>query len=796
MIALIFVNLYFLNPPFMKNLISGQTVHLDFIIFTLLTIISASCQENRHGDNEITGSEKDYVQYVDPFIGTRNMGHTYPGATAPFGMVQLSPETMYEPMYINGEYNPETYRYCSGYQYDDTTIFGFSHTHFSGTGHSDLGDFLVMATTGQRRIEPGDPEIPGSGYFSTFDHSTEAAEPGYYRAFLKDYDVLAEMTASERVGFHRYTFPETDSAHIILDLTANIYNHDQKNVWTFIRVENDSLVTGYRQTNGWGRTRLVYFAMQFSKPFTGYGHRKYDEQLYKGFYKKFDETSGFPEMVGREITAWFDFNSSGDEPIMIKFALSPVSTLGALNNLQAEIPGWDFDKTRDETSQKWNRELARIDVETMTPGQKESFYTALYHTMLSPVIYEDVDGSYRGLDQNIHQSDGFTNYTIFSLWDTFRALHPLFNIIQPSRNNDMIKSMMAHYDQSVHGMLPVWSHYANENWCMIGYHSVSAIADALVKGTTDIDPAKALEAMVSTSTVGYYDGLDSYMSLGYVAEDLSTNSVSKTIEFAYDDWCIAQVAGLAGDATAISDYNERAGNYINNFDPNAGFMRPRFSDGSFRKEFDPLDTHGQGFIEGNAWTYSLFVPHDVENMIRAMGGEKRFIEHLDSLFTMELDDKYIEKTEDITRDGIIGNYVHGNEPGHHIPYLYNWTSSRWKTQERVRMIMETMYGNGTDGLCGNDDAGQMSAWYIFSSLGFYPVCPGSDQYALGSPLIISASLNLGNGKKLIIKTVNQSAENVYVEKVTLNGTELTDGFISHGELTGGGELLFWLAGKY
>jgi len=328
---------------------------------------------------------------------------------------------------------------------------------------------------------------------------------------------------------------------------------------------------------------------------------------------------------------------------------------------------------------------------------------------------------------------------------------------------------------------------------MIGYHSVSAIADALVKGTTDIDAAKALEAMVSTSTVGYYDGLDSYMSLGYVAEDKSPNSVSKTLEYAYDDWCIAQVAALAGDATVASNYTERAGSFINNFDPGTGFMRPRLSDGSFRREFDPLDTHGQGFIEGNAWTYSLFVPHDVEKLISLMGGEDRFIEHVDSLFTMELDDKYIEKTEDITRDGIIGNYVHGNEPGHHIAYMYNWTSKPWKTQERVRMIMDSMYGNGTDGLCGNDDAGQMSAWYIFSSLGFYPVSPGSDLYALGSPSLVSATVNLENGKRLVVNTVNQSAENIYVEKVLLNGTELKNGFISHGDIAGGGELVFYMA---
>lgn len=762
-------------------------------IMVIVAMTIMSCTSQRGESDNTSGAEKDYAQYVNPFIGTRNMGHTYPGATTPFGMVQLSPETNQETMYIDGEYNPDTYRYCSGYQYDDSTIFGFSHTHFSGTGHSDLGDFLVMATTGEKRLEPGDPAIPGSGYFSGFSHDTEDAEPGYYRVQLDDYDILAELTASDRVGMHRYTFGATDSAHIVLDLMSNIYNHDAKNVWVFVRVENDSLVTGYRQTNGWGRTRLVYFAMQFSKPFTGYGHQRYDQQLYKGFYKRFDLENNFPEMAGREIRAWFDFSTSDQESLMIKFALSSVSTGGALLNLWEEIPGWDFEGVRREAREKWNRELGRIEAEMADRDGMETFYTALYHTMLSPIIYEDVDGHYRGLDQNIHSSDGFTNYTIFSLWDTFRALHPLFNIIQPGRNNDMIKSMMAHWDQSVHGMLPIWSHYANENWCMIGYHAVTVLADALVKGTTDIDPAEALEAAVSTSTVGYFDGVDGYMRDGYVTEDKNGSSVSKTLEFAYDDWCIAQVAAIAGDNEIAERYLSRSANFVNNWDGATGFMRPRMPDGSFKPGFDPLDTHGQGFIEGNAWTYSLFVPHDIDRLIELMGGEERFIEHVDSLFTMELDDKYIEKTEDITRDGIIGNYVHGNEPGHHIPYLYNWTSAPWKTQERVRMIMDTMYGSGNDGLCGNDDAGQMSAWYIFSALGFYPVIPGSDQYALGSPAVVAATINLENGKRLVIKTVNQSPENVYVDRVTMNGNELEGGFISHRDIASGGEIVFYLS---
>ncbi|MEE4257353.1 MAG: glycoside hydrolase family 92 protein, partial [Bacteroidales bacterium] len=445
---------------------------------------------------------------------------------------------------------------------------------------------------------------------------------------------------------------------------------------------------------------------------------------------------------------------------------------------------------RAETHDKWNAELARVDAEFIQEEDYITFYTALYHSFLTPILYEDVDEQYRGLDQNIHTSEGFTNYSIFSLWDTYRALHPLFNILQPSRNNDMIKSMLAHHDQSVHDMLPIWSHYANENWCMIGYHAVSVIADAMVKGVGDFDKVRALQACMNTATVEYFEGLGDYMEYGYVPDDLSHSSVSKTLEYAYDDWCIAQIAKACENKAVEDLFLERSQNFKNVYDSKIGFMRPRLSDGSFREDFDPMDTHGQGFIEGNAWNYGLYVPQYPDEMIAMMGGKEAFSAHLDQLFSMEIDDKYIEKHEDITRDGIIGNYVHGNEPGHHIPYLYNWTSDPHKTQERVRMIMNAMYGPTVSGLCGNDDAGQMSAWYVFSALGFYPVCPGSEYYALGSPLVKKARIRLGNGKTLSITAENQSPENIYVESVSLNG-KLVDGLqISHHDLMEGGELVF------
>lgn len=772
---------------------SGKTTYQFGIFFLLLlTFISCESQDKSRVENEYKNANEGLTKYVNSFIGTKNMGHTFPGTTVPFGMVQLSPETNIQPMFVDGQYNRDTYKYCSGYQYSDSTIFGFSHTHFSGTGHSDLGDFLVMPTTGKLQLHPGTANSKGSGFHSGFSHDNEYAEPGYYRVILDKYNIQVELTSTKRVGFHQYIFPKSDSAHIILDLVYNIYNHDDKNVWTFIRVENDSLVTGYRQTHGWARTRTVYFAMEFSKPFSNYGHEKYDSVIYNGFYRRFDESKNFPEMAGKNIRAYFDFQTEANEEIQIKFSLSTVSTAGALENMRAEIPDWDFENTKTESHEKWERELSKVIVETQKPEDKEIFYTALYHTMLSPVIFEDIDGKYMGLDQNIHYSGEFTNYSIFSLWDTFRALHPLFNLIHPSRNESMIESMLAHYDQSVHHALPVWSHYANENWCMIGYHSVSVIADAIAKGNTNFDVDKALAAAIQSSNLSYYDGLDDYVSLGFVPADDQSSSVSKTLEFAYDDWCIAQIASHTGDTKTEEIYMKRSNNFINHSNTTSHFMKPRFSNGSWVADFDPLDTHGQGFIEGNAWTYSLFVPHQIDKLVELNGGKDNFEQYLDSLFTMELDDKYIEKNEDITRDGIIGNYVHGNEPGHHIPYLYNWTNSPWKTQERVRMIMETMYGNSVDGLCGNDDAGQMSAWYIFSALGFYPVCPGSDRYDIGSPLVKSATINLENGKQLSIKTVNQGRDNVFVEKVTLNDNELTRNYLLHDELNKGGEIVFYL----
>lgn len=739
---------------------------------------------------------QDLLRYVDPMIGTQRMGHVYPGATAPFGMVQVSPDTDTLPFAVNGKYNPDVYRTCSGYQYDASTIVGFSHTHFSGTGHSDLGDILLMPTMGRLQMNPGTAADPRSGFRSVFHHTTEKATPGRYEVLLEDDHIKAELTATTRVGMHRYTYPGRDSAHVILDLVHGIYNHADKNVWTYVRVENDTLVTGYRQTTGWGRTRTVYFAIVFSERITHYGQQPDARPSeYRGFWRKFDQTKDFPEMAGKQLRAWFDFDLPPDGRLMVKVALSSVSTEGALRNMEAELPHWGFDRVVIETQFAWQQELQRIRIESERPEVLANFYTAMYHACLSPTVYMDVDGQYRGLDQNIHRAEGFTNYTTFSLWDTYRALHPLFNIIQRERSSDFINSMLAHYDQSAEHMLPIWSHYANENWCMIGYHAVSVIADAQVKGITGFDTQHALDACVATAEHRSYGGLGDYIDRGYVPEDRSGSSVSKTLEYAYDDVCVKRLARSIGRSDVANIFNSRSHNYRTVFDSLSRFMRPRLSDGSFLAPFDPLDTHQAGFEEGNAWNYSLYVPQEPDYLARLMGGTKRFGDHLDSLFTMRLDDAYFEKTEDITRDGIIGNYVHGNEPSHHVIYLYNHSDRPWMTGKRAREVMDRMYKPKPDGLSGNDDCGQMSAWYIFSAMGFYPMDPGSDLYEIGAPVVDRAVITLPGNKELNIIATGQGPKNVYVSKVRLNGQVLERRFLLHRELMDGGTLEFVMSAQ-
>nr|WP_157258924.1 GH92 family glycosyl hydrolase [Pedobacter agri] len=743
----------------------------------------------------VASAQQNLVQYVKPIIGTSKMGHTYPGATVPFGAVQLSPETDTLSYEVNGKYNGDVYKYCAGYKYEDKTITGFSHTHFSGTGHSDLGDFLIMPTQGKLQLNPGTADNPKAGYRSAYSHANEKVEAGYYKVKLDDDNITAELTATNRVGMHQYTFPKSDQSHIILDLMAGIYNYEDKTVWTYVRVVNDTLVTGYRQTNGWARTRTVYFAMSFSKPFKNYGRKSYDaKQAYRGFWGKFNQDQNFPEIAGKKLKMYFDFDTQEGEKVKIKFALSPVSQENALQNMRTEISGWDFEKVKTQAQTTWNKELNKIQVNTSN-NNKINFYTALYHSFINPTTYTDVNGEYKGLDQGIHKAEGFINYTTFSLWDTYRALHPFFNIMQPGRSNDMVKSMMAHYDQSSLKMLPIWSHYANDNWCMSGYHSVSVLADAIIKGTYNGDANKALDACVTTAKHRDYEGIGYYMDKGYIPAERSGVSVSNTLEYAYDDWAIAQLAKKLNRMDVYNEFIKRSNNWRNNFDSASGFMRPRLADGSFKKAFDPKDTEGQGFIEGNSWNYSFFVPHDPASLVEVMGGKKKFAARLDSLFSMHLPDEFFAHTEDITREGIIGGYVHGNEPAHHVAYLYNWTDEVYKGQAQIRHILNMQYKPTADGLGGNDDCGQMSAWYMFSAMGFYPVAPGSDVYSLGSPLVNNAVINLENGKTFTVEAIKQSDKNVYVQKVLLNGKEITNHQIKHADITNGGKLTFYMSAK-
>ena len=733
------------------------------------------------------------VDYVNPMIGTDGMGHTFPGACAPFGIVQLSPDTDTIPHNINGTYQKKVYEYCAGYQYHDTTIVGFSHTHFSGTGHSDLGDILIMPTTGELKLNPGTEEQPESGYRSRFSHDREKSMPGYYEVMLDDYNVKAQLTATQRVGVHKYTFPKEADGRIILDLNHGIYNYDGKTLWASIRVESPTLITGYRITNGWARTNYTYFAIQFSQPIKNYGYKDLQKILYNGFWRKFPVNKNFPEMAGRKVVSYFEFDTQNNPEVEVKVALSATSTEGAVKNLMAEADGKSFEAIAAEASKAWNDQLASIEVEG-SEDQKAMVYTSYYHTMINPSVYMDVDGKYRGLDQNIHQADGFSNYTIFSLWDTYRAEHPFLMLMKPQQARDMAMSMIRHQQQSAHGMLPIWSHMANDNWCMSGYHATSVLADAITKGA-NIDKAEALKAMVTTSNVPYFDGLGEYVKYGYVPLEATSTAASTTLEYCYDDWTIYKTALAAGNTEVAEQYKKRALNYRNIYDPAIGFARPKYRDGSFKKEFDVLQTHGEGFIEGNSWNFSFHVPHDVFGVINHMGGEKEFLRKLDELFAMHLPEKYYEKNEDITIDCLIGGYVHGNEPSHHIPYLYAWTSQPWKTQYWVREVMNKMYKNHIRGLGGNDDCGQMSAWYLFTAMGFYPVCPGTDQYVLGAPYVPYMKLKLDNGKTLEIKADGVSDTNRYVKSVLLNGKPYTKTYITHDDLMAGGTLEFVMSSK-
>lgn len=733
------------------------------------------------------------VHYVNPMIGTEGMGHTFPGACAPFGIVQLSPDTDTIPHNINGVYQGKVYEYCAGYQHTDNTIVGFSHTHLSGTGHSDLGDVMIMPQTGRLLLNPSTSDAPENGYRQRFSHDTEKAEAGYYEVTLED-GVHAQLTATKRVGVHKYTFPQrADAQRIILDLLHGLYNYDGKVLWSTLRVENDTLLTGYRITDGWARSNYTYFAISFSKPIQDYGYVDMKPESYNGFWRKFDRYHNFPDIAGRSVVAYFNFDKETSSDLVIKVALSAVSTEGAKKNLAAEAGGRSFEAICQQTRDAWEKELAVIDCQG-TEDQKAMLYTSLYHTMINPSVYMDVDRQYRGVDGNIHVADGFDNYTVFSVWDTYRAEHPLLGLLKPSRNTDMVKSMIKHQQQQTLGMLPVWSLMGNEGWCMTGYHAVTVVADALVKGA-DFNREEALQAMVATANNRYFPSVSDYIRLGYAPYDHDATAASNTLEYSFDDWAIYAAAKAIGHDDIASQFAKRALYYRNTYDSSVGFASPRYLDGSFKKDLDPYQTYNEGFIEGNSWNFSFHAPQDVNGLMQCLGGEQAFVKKLDQLFVMDLPEQYYVDNEDITAECLVGGYVHGNEPSHHVPYLYAWTSAPWKTQEWLRTIMNKMYRNHIRGLGGNDDCGQMSAWYIFTAMGFYPFAPGSDQYVIGAPYLPYMKVTLENGKVIEIKAPQVSDRNRYVQSLKVNGKPYSKLYLTHKQLTDGCTLEFVMGPK-
>ncbi|MBB5058267.1 putative alpha-1,2-mannosidase [Granulicella aggregans] len=731
---------------------------------------------------------QDRLAEVNPFIGTGPEGHTFPGATLPFGMVQLSPDTQIRAF-------KQSYKWASGYRYEDSTILGFSHTHFSGSGHSDLGDFLVQPISGEVRLEPGDVEKPLSGYGSRFSHKQEHAEPGYYSVDLQDYGVHAELTATARVGVHRYSFPSGKPEHLLMDLRSSIYNYAGKVLWSRLRIREDGTVTGMRETRGWAPGRQLYFAMRFSQPLMR--HSLYDREPLAVEYKGFKTPGTTPEdtqaMEGRGLVAVFDFTPTSS-PLIVKVALSSVSEEGAVANMDAEVPGFDFDAVHAAAKSTWALKLGVLDISAGEDVRK-NLYTALYHAMMSPNLSMDVDGSYRGPDNQVHRAKGFHFVSNLSLWDTYRAEQPLMTLLEPQeRTSDLVNSMLASQNYSPFGILPIWQEQGIETWCMIGYHAVPEIADAYMKGIRGFDADLALKAMVTSATYAPYGSLGDYMKLGYVPVDHDDEAASKTMEYAFDDWTISRMASATKNKEVAAEFGHRAANWRNNFNVKDGFVEPRLANGEYRVPFDPAKAGaGSGFTEGNAWQYSWYQPQDVQGLINLLGGKQKLVSKLDAMFDAKIDTKDYAAVEDIS--GMIGQYIHGNEPSHHLAYLYDYAGEPLRTQERLRNIVQTQYRPAPDGLVGNDDLGQMSAWLIFTSLGFYPVAPGSNEYVIGRPFVDEATMHLPNGKSFHVVATGMSDQNAYVTSLTLNGKPLTRMYLRHEELMAGGELRFVMGPK-
>ncbi len=746
------------------------------------------------------------TRYVDPFIGTGGHGHVYAGATVPWGMVQLSPD--------NGR---DGWDWVAGYHYSDSVIVGFSHTHLSGTGIGDLLDVLVMPVSAPVEVARHMERREDRPYRSRFSHDREAAAPGYYAVDLLDAGIRAELTATPRVGVHRYTFPASEDAGIVLDL-GYAQNWDRA-VETGIRIHDDTLVTGFRRSTGWARDQRVFFALVLSRPVTrveladdsvalepyvaggaaGGAGRARAAETPDGAGRDADRAARASSRRTRSLQA-APVTARGTalrallrlgptrpgEEVLVKVALSYVDEAGALANLRAEAPGWDFDGIRESARRAWERELRKVRLRGGTERQRRIFYTALYRTRLAPILFQDVDGRYRGGDGEVHRTRDFTNYSIFSLWDTFRAQHPLLTILDPERVGDMVNSMLAFGDE--YGFLPVWSLVGNETNTMTGHHALPVIADAYLKGIGGFDPERALEAMVRAATADHR-GIPLYEEYGYIPSEMEVESVTKTLEYAFDDWAVAAMADALGRDSLAFEFRARARSWRNVFDPETRFMRGKRADGTWVTPFDPRrSSHRErtDYTEGNAWQHTWFVPHDVRGLILAMGGDGPFVAKLDSLFEADT----VVTGENVSPDisGLIGQYAHGNEPSHHIAYLYSFAGAPWKTADRVREILETRYGDGPDGLAGNEDCGQMSAWYVLSALGFYPVNPVGGVYVLGSPLFPEAILDVGGGRTFTIRAPGVSERNRYVQSARLNGRPYTKAYLLHSDLVKGGVL--------
>lgn len=733
---------------------------LSELSFWILLLFSFSACVSQQPDAE---TECYATEYVNPFIGTDFTGNTYPGAQAPFGMVQLSPD--------NGL--PGWDR-ISGYFYPDSTIAGFSHTHLSGTGAGDLYDISFMPVT----LPYKEADAP-LGIHSLFSHDEETASAGYYQVRLKDYDINVELTATERCGIQRYTFPEADAA-IFLNLRKAM-NWDFTND-TRIEVVDSVTIQGYRFSDGWARDQHIYFRTRFSKPFASV-------QLDTAAVIKDGKR------IGSSAIARFDFHTSAGEQILVTTAISGVSMEGAARNLAAEAPADDFDKYLAVTRKNWNEQLSKVEIKSNDIDEKVKFYTALYHSMLAPTIYSDVDGAYYGPDKQVHQADGWTNYSTFSLWDTYRAAHPLYTYIEPQRVNDMVKSFLAFSEQN--GRLPVWNFYGSETDMMIGYHAVPVIVDAYLKGIGDFDPKKALAACVATANIDEYRGIGLYKKYGYVPYDVTDHynsenwSLSKTLEYAYDDYCIARMAEKLGERQIADEFDKRSLNYKNVYNSQTTFMQPRNNKGSFIENFSP-DDYTPHICESNGWQYFWSVQQDVDGLISLVGGKERFAQKLDSMFTYN---PSADEDLPIFSTGMIGQYAHGNEPSHHVIYLFNAIGQPWKTQKYAAEVMHELYKNTPAGLCGNEDCGQMSAWYVFSAMGFYPVDPISGKYEIGTPMYPEMKMHLANGKTFTILAPAVSKENIYIQSVKLDGKPYDKSYITHEQIMNGSIFEFEMGNK-